>query len=60
MENRLRFGASMDTEQLLMVEPADLESERVRFFAKTKSNQIECIETVPQESIKPPLHVGEV
>ena len=29
----------------------DLESERVRFFAKTKSNQIECIERFLRESI---------
>ena len=30
----------------------DLESERVRFFAKTKSNQIECIERFLRESIQ--------
>jgi hypothetical protein len=30
----------------------DLESERVRFFAKTKSNQIECIEHFLSESIR--------
>jgi hypothetical protein len=29
----------------------DLESERVRFFAKTKSSQIECIEQFLRESI---------
>jgi hypothetical protein len=30
----------------------DLESERVRFFAKTKSNQVECIEQFLRESIR--------
>ena len=30
----------------------DLESERVRFFAKTKSNQIECIEHFLRKSIR--------
>lgn len=30
----------------------DLESERVRFFAKTESNQIECIEQFLSESIQ--------
>src|SRR5579862_3698840 len=30
----------------------DLESERVRFFAKTKSNQIQCLEQFLKESIQ--------
>jgi len=39
----------------------DLESEKVRFFAKTESNQIECIERFLGESIQASIPtLGEV